>query len=178
MGLAEAQIWKVLKCLVRACCCFFKVIYFSDRMRMKPMGKRFCQFCRFVVLLILLRIFSLFGPPLIFVRWWNIKNKNKNPFFHPFSFAGTQILSVCFNAMLLELLSGFFWRMMGWALSWKFIGHELCQSRQIFDDTIHWLRSHYCELWLLFVMVGWVIWVSFTVLNICLSMDWHPRLLD
>ena len=51
----------------------------------------------------------IFFPFLFTINIFQMtKKKKKNPFFHPFSFVGTQILSVSFNAMLLELLSGFF----------------------------------------------------------------------
>ena len=76
--------------------------------------------------------------------------KKKNPFFHPFSFAGTQILSVCFNVMLLELLSGFFWTMMGSFLEvhWPGIVSEPLDVRwhnPLAQVTLLWVVTIICD---------------------------------
>ena len=102
---------------------------------MKPMGKILGQFYQLAVLLILLYcgFFSLFCSPLIFSRWPKKKKKKIHSFTH------FHLLEHKYFLWVLMLCFLNFYQVSFeecWVLSWKFIGHELCPSHQMFRCSV------------------------------------------
>ena len=122
------------------------ILLILDRMRNETNGKNIgpiLPVCRFVDSTVLW-IFSLFCPPLIFSRWPKKKKIHSFTHFHLLEHKYfLWVLMLCFSNFYQVSFEEW------WVLSWKFIGHELCPSHQMFSDTIHWPWSLYCnyDLW-------------------------------